>query len=304
MKDLTPFILIDIFLCLTVRVHVMAKRVDLTLTIHLPDQHDAERMAVDPDGHPRVFDKAGREVVPKHVERAVHYERSKGPKYQTRSTPSIGGFASVGGLDELARLESFIIVDTNSTEIEGIKVSAAFFLACRLIAEKDGFRVVSLDQRGHVYEFHNVPKNSEMLAILKIAHDTLRGRGIPRNATIGFVTDSEMGSHEAISTQKRAIYGKHNLPRGFSLNYASSDTGQELANKLIRFCDRESTRYLARLRVGSFRKSGLAVLDEDPSVRYRYTYYPDLEIINPVVRGTTTTLETRYAIHVSKDDDV
>lgn len=57
----------------------MAKRVDLSLTIHLPSDHEADKAVVDPDGRVRVFDKTGEEVVPARVERAVHYERSKGP---------------------------------------------------------------------------------------------------------------------------------------------------------------------------------------------------------------------------------
>lgn len=273
----------------------MTKRVDLSLTIQLPDDHDATRVSVGPDGRVRVLDKAGKEVFPEHVERAVHYQRSKGQKYQTRSL-AVGGYASVGGLDELAKLESFVVVDTNSAQIEGTKVSAACFVACRLVAEGDGFRVISLDQRTHVYEFHDVPENPEMLAILKIARDTLRGRGLPKKSTIGFVTDSELDSHAAISARQQAIYGKHNLPEGFSLIYASSDTGQELANKLMRYCDKESTNYLARLKEGSFRRSGLAVLEEDTLVRFRYTYYPGLKMHNPVVKGVSIGPETRYEI--------
>lgn len=113
-----------------------------------------------------------------------------------------------------------------------------------------------------------------------------------------------MSWHEVISAQQRPIYGEQNLPLGFLLMYASSDTGQELTNKLIRVCDKESTRYLTRLREGSFRREGLAILDEDRSVRFRYTYYPDLKILNPVVRGTAITAETGCAIHFGKDDSI
>lgn len=136
------------------------------------------------------MDKSGAEVVPVRVERKVHYERSKGPKYQSRST-SVAGSATVGGLDELASLDSFVVVDTNSAEIENVKVSAACFLVCRLLAEGDAFRLISLDQRSHVYAFHNVPENPELLAILKIAHDTVRSRNIPGDKAVGFVTDSK-----------------------------------------------------------------------------------------------------------------
>lgn len=117
----------------------MAKRVDLSLTIELPADHNAERVSIGPDGRVRVFDKSGKEVVPVQVERATHYERSKGRKYQAQVTVE-RDYASVGGLEELARLDSFVVIDTNTTEIDGTKVSAAFFIVCRLIPEQTGFR--------------------------------------------------------------------------------------------------------------------------------------------------------------------
>lgn len=280
----------------------MAKRVDVSLTIHLPDEHEADRVSVRKDGRVRVFDKAGKEIEPERVERAVHYERPKGIKYQTRSTVD-KDYASVGGLEELAHLDSFIVIDTNNIEIDGTKVSAAFFIVCKLIAEKNSFRVVTLDNCAHVYEFHNVPGNPELLAILKIAHDTIQNRVIPTQDKIGFVTDSELPSHEAISKLETPIYAQHNLPNGFSLIYASTDTGRELLNKLIRFCDKESTKYLNRLKEGAFRKTGLACLAEDQSVFFRYTYYPSLEMINPVITGVTTTPETKHSIQFSGDSD-
>ena len=280
----------------------MAKRVDLSLTIHLPDGHEADRVSVEKDGRVRVFDKAGKEIEPEQVERAVHYERPKGIKYQTRSTVD-KDYASVGGLEEIARLDSFIVIDTNSIEIDGTKVSAAFFIVCKLIAEKNGFRVVTLDNCAHVYEFHNVPGNPELLAILKTAHDTIQSRGIPTQDKIGFVTDSEIRSHEAISKLETPIYAQHNLPNGFSLIYASEETGRELINKLIRFCHKKSTKYLNRLKEGAFLKTGLACLEEDQSVFFRYKRYPGLEMINPVITGVTTTPETKYSIQFSGDSD-
>lgn len=138
-----------------------------------------------------------------------------------------------------------------------------------------------------------------MLAILKVAHDTILRRGPLGECQIGFVTDCDLANHQAISSRKRPIYGESLLPEGFALIYASADTGQELTNKLIRFCDAQATRYLARLRDGTFRKTCLARLKEDPSIAVRYTYYPDLKISNSIVTGTTITGDTKSSIHFS-----
>lgn len=281
----------------------MAKRVDLSLNIELPPNHEAERLSVTPDGRVTVVDKHGNVVVPTRVERATHYERTKGRKFQARAIIE-RGYASVGGLEELAKLDSFVVIDTNSSEIEGTKVSVAYFIVCKLIPETAGFRLASLDNRGHAYEFHNVPENPEMLAILKVANDTIRGRGPIEGNQIAFVTDSELGSHQAISNQSKPIYGEQFLPTGFALLYASADTGQELKNRLIKVCDAQATKYLARLQKGEFRKTGLARLEEAPSVPFRYTYYPDFKIINPIVAGTTITASTRWSIEFSGEPDV
>lgn len=276
----------------------MAKRVDLSLTIELPADHTAERVSIEPDGRVRVFDKSGKEVVPVQVERATHYERAKGRKHQAQVTVE-RDYASVGGLEELARLDSFVVIDTNTTEIDGIKVSAAFFIVCKLLPEQTGFRLTSIDSRGHAYEFHGIADNPEMLAILKVANDTIRGRGSLGDSKIGFVTDCDLGNHQAISRRERAIYGGHYLPKGFALIYASADTGQELTNRLIRFCDAQATKYLGRLKEGSLRKTGLARLEEAQSVAFRYTYYPDLKITNPSVTGATLTANTKSSIQFS-----
>ena len=260
----------------------MTKRVDLTFTIDLPDGHSAEKVSITPDGKVKVFDKMGAEITPAHVERGVHYERVKGKKYQTR-TFAVNNHISIGGLEELT---------------EDTKVSAAFFFRVKLVVKGDKFSVTSLDQCGHVYEFHNIPdsENPEMLAILKIANDILQHESIVNNPKIGFVTDSEMGSHVEISAQKQTIYGKHNMPEGFGLIYASSDTGRELINWLMRFSDQESSKYLERLKQGAFRKIGLAVLKEDKSVQFRYTSYPSLSIVNPLVEAISIGSETQSTI--------
>lgn len=275
----------------------MAKRSDLTISVELPDGHDADRLAITPDGSVKVFDKSGTEIKLEKIARAIHYERPKGPKHQSLSETQ-GQSVSIGGLDELSKLSSFVAIDTNSEEINGIKVSAASFVVCRLIREEGGYRVESLDGCGHIYEFHNVPGNPEMLAILKVAHDTLNGRGVSRENEIAFVCDSDMGNHYSFSRQEKPIYGNHYLPKGFFLMYASTDTGQELTNKLLRFCDTHSKSYLASFRSGEreLRTSGLTTLGEDTSVGFRYFYFPSLTISDSLITGVSLTNETTWSI--------
>lgn len=283
----------------------MAKRSDLTISVELPDGHNADRLSIAPDGSVKVFDKSGNEIKLEKMARAMHYERPKGPKHQSFSETQ-GQSVSVGGLDEFSQLSSFVAIDTNTEEINGIKVSAASFVVCRLLREEGGYRVESLDGCGHIYEFHNVPGNPEMLAILKVAYDTLKGRGVSRENEISFICDSDMGNHCSFSLREKPIYGEHYLPKGFFLTYASTDTGQELTNKLLRFCDTHSRSYLASLRSGEreMRTSNLQLLQEDTSVGFRYFYFPSLTISDSLITGVSLTDETTVSVQLSGASDV
>lgn len=278
----------------------MPKRVDLSLTIELPENHEAERLTIQSDNRIRITDKSSKELVPARVERATHYDRAKGRKYQARVSVD-RGYASVGGLNELARLDHFSVIDTNTVEIDGTTVSVAFFIVCRLIPESSGFQLASSDDRGHAYEFQGIKGNAEMWAMLKVANDTVRGRGVLGKARVAFVTDCDSASHEAISKRERAIYDEHYLHEGFALIYASADTGQELTNRLIRFCDAQATKYLNKVKGSGLRKAGLAPLDEDNSVSFGYSYYRDLKIVNPNVTGTTFTASMKSSIDFSAE---
>jgi len=273
----------------------MPKKVDLTVTITLPDDHGGGRLSINPEGNIKFIDNNGKEIIPEAVERATHYDRPKGPKYQSK-TSATGLQATVSGLEELAALDSFIVVDTNSLEIDKTKVSAAFFVVCRLVKVKDGFSLQSLDDCGHVYEFHNVPGNPELLSIFRIANDTAKGRKIPNCKLVGIVTDTELDKHQEYSSDAAPIYLDKKLPSGFKILYASSDTGQELLNALIKFCDKESSKYLKKLQNGEFKTKGLRELTEDRSVLYRYTYYPSLTISNSIVTGISIGPKTKHSI--------
>src|SRR5262249_44086703 len=206
------------------------------------------------------------------------YRKEKGStKYQSRSRIE-GTAASIDGLSEIASFDAFYVVDTNTETIQGVKVSAAYFIACRLKKARGGFQLVCPHNRSHCYEFHGITGNPEMLAILKIANDIRTGSIWPRHFKIGFFNDSEMEAHEAISLQRQPIYGTHYLPSGMSLMYASADTGRDLPNRLIKVCNNAAARYLQRLKDGPFRTSGLQTLGEDPSIKFRYTYYPGLTV--------------------------
>lgn len=265
------------------RVKRLPKPIDLIISIHLPGDHKAVKASITPDGEVVFVDKDGNEVIPETANRTVQYSRHKGPKIQSRSNV-IGDRVSVGGLKEFIKFDSVFVEDTNTISVKGEKISAACFLCCRFVLQGDDIRI-ECEGKVNIYELHNVPGNAEMLAVLKVAHDIIRSAGKGMLSKIAFISDSELGSHEEINERKTQLYGEHYLPSGFSLHYASSDTGQEALNRLIKFCDKQSSEYLQKYSAGELEKTELKPLEEDSSVQYRYMYRDGLEIINPIVKG-------------------
>lgn len=64
----------------------MPKKVDLTVSITLPEDHGGGRLKINPEGDIRMVNSDGIEIVPTSIERTTHYERVKGQKVQSPET--------------------------------------------------------------------------------------------------------------------------------------------------------------------------------------------------------------------------
>lgn len=273
----------------------MPKPISLTIQFQLPEGCGNVKATISPSGEIVFTDEHGNIVVPEYMDRAVQYSRSKGPKIQSRQKV-VGNLVTVSGLSELTKYDSVFVTDANTRTLGNREVSAACFICFRFHPEGEKVRIES-EGKLNIYEFHEVPENPEMLAILKVARDVHRSGGEGIRVGVAFVTDSELGNHDDINLRRRPIYGNHYLPEGFSLHYASSDTGQEGLNRLIRFCDKQASKYLTYLEEGTVKRSPLRTLEEDPRVLYRYMFRDDLEIVNPVVGGIRTQPGTTVSLY-------
>jgi hypothetical protein len=248
-------------------------------------------------------DDAGAVVIPEYMERSLHYERTKGRKIQSRNRVD-QSLVTIGGLSEFARYESLFVIDTNSHKIGSERVSAACFFAFRLTPDGDKFRLEP-ESTLSFYEFRGVSGNPELLAVLKVATDVERSAGVSTGSRFAVITDSALAQHDAINSRAIPIYGDHYLPAGFTLLYASADTGQEFLNRLIRFCDREAVSYLQHLADGKITGDDFQVLAVDNAVRYRHRTRKGLEVVNPVIgemqipEGTKIAL---YGLRRSRDE--
>ena len=280
-----------------------AKPVNLSIEIGLREGDKAKSISITPSGEIVLADEDGKEVASEYMDRALHYERpdrpDKGPKIQGRHKQTDES-ATVGGLKELARYDSIFVIDTNTRALKKGTVSAACFIRIQFFPDGEKFKIVCEEGRLNIYEFHNVGGNPEFFSILKVANDVLKSESKQAERNIAIVTDTELDSHDDINSRTTPIYGPHYLPVGFTLLYASSDTGQEVLNRLIRFCDRRADIYLSKLKKGGANAPGLHTLSEDNSVKYRFTYYNDLEIINPVVGGVNVGGKANIAFYGMK----
>ncbi len=274
----------------------MVKPVNLSVEFRPPKDKKIAKMTIEPSGEIAFIGEDGKKVVPEYMDRAIHYDRPKGPKVQNRHK-QINHLATIGGLKELTQYDSIFVVDTNT--LKQSQVSVACFICCKLVPEGEKFRV-ECEGKLNIYEFHNVGGNPELLSILKIAKDVLNSEDYQVGRKFAIVTDTELGSLDSINSRMIPIYGPHCLPNGFTLLYASSDTGQEVLNHLIRFCDRQADKYLRSLEQGTVKETEFRVLSEESSVKHRYLSINDLEIVNPVVSGISIAPGAKFTLYGKK----
>ncbi|MCK5295952.1 MAG: hypothetical protein KAJ75_03595 [Alphaproteobacteria bacterium] len=240
-------------------------------------------------------DEKGKEIVPDYMERSTNYDRSKGPKIQGRHK-QINSLATIGGLKELTRYDSIFVIDTNTKIVDGNQISVACFMCCRLVIEEERFRV-EYEEKLNLYEFHNIEGNPELFSILKVVNDILNSTKNQTEFKIAIVTDTELGSHDNINSRMTPIYGHHYLPNGFTLLYASSDTGKEVLNCLLRSCDKEADNYFKYLKQGTIKDSEFRVFPEYNSVKYRYLFRTDWWIENPIIEDIGIVDGTKYTVY-------
>lgn len=271
------------------------KAANLIISFAVPKNKKVTGVSITPAGDILLKDEEGAVIAPENLVREVSYDRPKGPKVQSRQRLD-GNVGCVGGLRELCRYESVFCIDTNTRVIGGNHVSAACFVCCQFRLDGEKFRV-ECEEKVNVYEFHNVPSSPELLAILKVARDIKRSSDFSDGLRFAFVTDSELGMHGDFNARRKPIYGNYCLPEGFSLLYASTDTGQEVLNRILRFCDRRAGKYLDFLEEGTVKVTSLNILEEDERIRYRYMFQEGLEIVNPLVSEMRIQPGARIALY-------
>jgi hypothetical protein len=272
------------------------KPVKMTISYELPDGHSGLKFGQDEFGQLKIIDENGNEVKPLKSTRSTFYDRSAKPKYQTVIHQD-NNYTTIGGLRELAELQSFFVIDTNSEVVVNKRVSISFLMRLKLVVVEGGYKAMPVDKNVFIFEFNGVPEeeNPELLAILKLANDILASESDFHNSPIWFINDSDLGNQLEFSTQKSPIYGSQFLPNPFRIVYASSDTGEEAINQLFKVADGKAKDYLQRIKNGSFGGKHHTPLKEDRRVLFTCHSLPLEKFESGLIKESTGIVsEIRY----------
>lgn len=277
----------------------VGKEAKLKIEIDLPEGHSGLRLVDLGGGKIALVNESGDVVQGAEFSRSVFHDRESGKIKNRTVYTGVGDFASISGLDELALLEKFVVIDTNSKEVGPKKVSAAAFAVFSIEKCSEKYLISAVDDASFIYEFHDAIGNPEMLAISMFISEVCNkpewvGSGV------GIVNDSELGSHPFFNRREMPIYNNVYLPERFNILYAGFDSGNEALNGIVKLLDKHSNEYLRGLvESGTNDLPNVGVLCDGTSVRFRCLRFDGLKIDNPEVGGIEVTDNTTCQIVIS-----
>jgi hypothetical protein len=213
------------------------------------------------------LDREGRSITPKKMVREMSHDRAKGAKVRTRTSLQDSA-GVVGGLSHLASYDVIFAIDTNSVDLGDEFIAVSGFLPFS-VRRREGDYFFELGEKSiQIYEFHGLTYKPELFAISKLISD-LEKSSAKKMPRIGIVTDSELGSLDAFNTRTAPLIGEVYLPNHFTLMYASTDTGWEVTNKVLRLCDSAATSHINDIKAKVLPEAPLVTLEGFPSISIR-----------------------------------
>lgn len=244
------------------------KTTNLSVSVEFENGLHPAKASVKQNGDFIFFDENGNEIKPSRMKREMHHDRMKGPKIRTSQVLEHGKGA-ISGLQPLAEYDVIFAIDTNTADVSGKRVSVAGFMPFSLVPADEGYTIKNHENQVQIYEFEGAPRKPELLAIWKLVLDLTKHGGIGLGSRVAIVTDTELGSLDDLNAREKPIYANHFLPEGFTLLYASSDTGWEVLNKFIRICDKAAEHTIKERRAGDSPEAPFVPLEDISSVKVR-----------------------------------
>ena len=192
----------------------------------------------------------------------THYESESGKE---RIIKRIHDKVVVGEPDTLRYLsfnfDLIVVMDTNTKEIEGERISACSIIHCILQRLPDG------EREGYYADFpwqntllfRNSPKDLPAEKFGWITEIRRIKNAVPHmeSSRFALVTDHDMDNHNLLNGKKTPIFADIYLPNNFTLLYARGDGSSEsILNKLVKHCDKEASIVLEAISASGYYQNG------------------------------------------------
>lgn len=176
------------------------------------------------------------------------YMRESGKEKRVVRSYTRQGTAFVNQRDNIVtNYDALAGIDTNDYVFEEKKLSiVSSFFSSAIKSDTVEFKILP----AFVIESVRDELNSELVGWYLFFKHTLPLLNLDPAKILGLVVDTELGMHVEFNVKQRSYYAGQFLPSNVGLIYASSDTGSDLPNKLIKACD-NSSRQLFRKIEGS-----------------------------------------------------
>jgi hypothetical protein len=187
----------------------------------------------------------GNDAKPVRAWTETHRPRKKGEKTMMRIDIDPDDLR-IGESTALRKFDFIFAIDTNTSKGGATKTSVAHVMQMRFV-DDDCYQEASLK----AFVFTGVEVKQENLAWQFLIDGILKSPDHKPSNKYAIITDSDLGDHPEFNRRKKPFYADVFLPDNFDVVYPSADGGHNIANQLIRQCDRMATDTLNKIKAGA-----------------------------------------------------
>lgn len=213
-----------------------------TLLIDLGEQRAISGFSPTLNGEFHIIDEHGKRIAP-----ASYWLETSRPRNSTSTKKKVLNFVNhadghpMVNPDAILRSYDFVFcVDTNYPKEDGPK-SLCLTLACLVHTDYKVFPPISGVYALSAFEFRQVTCPPERLGWKQSIETILRSEFYKTGMKLLLIVDAHLGDISDINQRKTAILDDFFLPEGFTLFYASADTGRAFAvSQIMKSCDKHA----------------------------------------------------------------
>lgn len=190
------------------------------------------------------------EAVPGSVQSYSSYKRQSGKEKYVVQSPGSGQSAHVNQIYNIQSNYDWLAgMDTNDYDYHGRRISVASSFLSETSIKQTSFSAKILP--AFIISEVRDDLNPEVVGWHLFFNHILPLVEVSSERRLGFVVDSELGKHQSINSRQIPYYQDFYLPENVDLIYASSDTGTDAPNGLIKACDKASRELFGQVESGA-----------------------------------------------------